>query len=149
MKRGDMTSQMLISALLGGYVTNNRWCYLEENSPDEKSARTALAEMLRRGEPLPLDIRCSLADLLDPASVGNERKIKFVHRTRGRAPNKRFIKILIACHVQVVVDHGGTVAEGIRTAADKFHLSQDHVRGIWQEQKPLMGVLVSPNTRVV
>ena len=143
-----MTRWQLIMALLRGYGVGHKWNYLEGD--EDKNARAALAEMLRGGEPLPTVIRRSLADLIDPACESDGLKIEFVKNLkRGRPHNKRFLKILIACHVQSAVDSGATVKEGIRSAADKFHLSQDQVRGIWHETKPLLGVLVGPNTRAV
>jgi hypothetical protein len=126
----------LIRDLLWGRRINYVQTYLKADSPDEKSARTALAELLRGEEPIPREIRHDLADLFDPTWRANERRILFKKRGgRGASPNVYKNK-MVALDIYTAVRRGDTLASAKTDAADKFGLGDSRVRDIWKEYGP-------------
>jgi hypothetical protein len=140
----------LISILLRGYLVEFNQCYLEDDSPQDKRARTALAGLLRSGAPLTQDLRITLANLFDPTWHGEARRLKFEYRD-AVPPTHTVRNSVIAKFVYEHVKAGGSAASGKRAAALKFGLGEDGIKRIWDRYKPAIeatdGKLPAPRRR--
>jgi hypothetical protein len=124
----------LISILLRGYLVEHNRCYLEDGSPQDKRARTVLADLLRSGAPLTQDLRVTLANLFDPTFHGEARRLKFEYR-EAVPPTQTVLNSVIAKFVYEHVKAGGFLASGIRAATAKFGLGEGRIKQIWTQYK--------------
>ena len=133
-------AMQLINILLRGYVPEYEECYLDDDSPDDKRARAALAGLLRSGKPLTQDLRDALANLFDPEDIthhGEKRRLKFEHRSAGTPPST----VLHSCVAQDIYDavkQGATTASAKESAEDKYGLGKENIKKIWQAYKPAL-----------
>jgi hypothetical protein len=136
-------------ALVGGYVEEDakgrrRSKYLMPGSDEERSARQALARVLRGSDPLERQLRDSLAGLFDPdPPAWEQRKIRIVSRRQG-GKTDHVRNTQIAEYIWFEVKGGERVTAAIEGAAEKFAISADMTTKIWGGYRPLMEQLYGP-----
>jgi hypothetical protein len=135
-------------ALLGGYVEEDakgrrHLKYLRPGSPEERSARQALARVLRANDPLDRQLRTRLAGLFDPDPSWEQRKIRIVSRRQG-GKTDHVRNTQIADYIWDEVKGGELVTAAIESAAEKFAISADMVTKIWGSYRPLMESIYGP-----
>ena len=150
MSNGDDLSEA--RALLDGYLEEDakgklRLKYLKPGSEKERSARQALARVLRGNAPLEPQLRDSLASLLDPdPPEWQQRKIIIkARRPGGLTDHDRNTQI--AYHIRDEVERGETVTAAIASAAENFAISPDMVTKIWSGYRPLLERIHGPLRR--
>jgi len=119
--------------------------YFRPNSKEEREARETLAFLLRSPQPLDRELRVMLAALFDPqqGEPYGDREIRFVRRSRGRAP-EHLANSLIVRHVWDLVKAGKSVSEGIASAVARFDLDESTVMKLWAKQKPVLEAVWGP-----
>jgi hypothetical protein len=86
-----------------------------------------------------------LAALFDPqqGEPYGDREIRFVRRSRGRAP-EHLANSLIVRHVWDLVKAGKSVSEGIASAVARFDLDESTVMKLWAKKKPVLEAVWGP-----
>jgi hypothetical protein len=137
MPRSDL---QLARMLLDGFVDEGhqgklRSKYLKRGEPLELEARAAMARLLRSKGPLDAQLRQHLADLFDPTAAWQARKIEFVGRRKG-GKTDHVRNTQIASHIWDQVKRGVRVTKAIGNAANRFALSEDSIKKIWNIYRP-------------
>jgi hypothetical protein len=134
MRNSDL---QLATVLLVGYVDRrrrqHRTEYLKKGSTPEVEARRAITRLLRSNDHPQL--RMHLADLFDPDLVSHQRTIEFVFRRQG-TPTDHIRNTQIASYVSRQVKRGVPVTKAISNAANRFALSEDAIKKIWNTYRP-------------
>jgi|SRR5579862_1526843 len=128
----------LASMLLDGFIERDkqgrlRRKYLELGSGMEQEARRALARLLRTNQ-LNMQLREELASLFDPDqdSPGwQQRGIKITNRRRGRSLD-HIAATEILQHIADVVRSGLSKNKAFVSAAEKYSISEEMAKRIWQ-----------------
>jgi len=107
--------------------------YFPPGSVWDRSARAALARLLRKGSPFPEFIRETLAALFDPASatVPAGRRIEFVNLKQSRPE----AGLEVAWHVWLRLRLGDKKEAAIQSAMDEFGLKRRRVIDIYGKHK--------------
>lgn len=119
--------------------------YLEEGSYQELEARRALANVLRSSKPLDLGLRTLLADLFDPDRDEIDRKLRFVHRRKGKPWTKAQAEKQIAEFIWAAVQEGTKGESAFSLAMGKFGLKRTRIIEIWSHWQPILTRLKRKN----
>jgi hypothetical protein len=138
--------ELLLLRLLAGFDDDNpsEPRFLDQDSPDEKIARAALAKQIREGR-LGGFAKELLALAIDPwtkttwPGMRPTRKIKFTNATPG--PPSTWARDLLIVHFirQQLRDNGGKDDAALKAAETKFKLGKSQTHAVWQRRKTSSG----------
>jgi hypothetical protein len=126
-----------ISVRKHGRVT--REVYPEAGS-EEKTARRALARILRTSKPLDLGLRLCIADLVDPDRNEIEREIRFAYRRKGGRRASAVGENEIAEFIRAQLQAGTKLKAAVSNATEHFGFGKSRSRAmdIWRHWQPIL-----------
>jgi len=136
------SDQKRIVELLRGRTVRDRHglprqTYLSDGGSDENEGRQALAKELRTARFLDMGLRLTLAELFDPISEVEERRICFEYRRKGRRSNAMAEKE-IAQFIWSRTRDGKKVEAAIKSATEHFGLRRARTFDIWKRWQPTL-----------
>jgi hypothetical protein len=141
--RSIADSQTLIICWLKGYLVSDKnnllhRKYLVEGSSEEKAARAAVADALRR------NILCDndKADLADLIEGRTERKVRILFRSKNRVRNEANSEI--ASFIRGRLEAGDKLEEAVNDASEKFNKQSSRIYEIWARYGPILEAAFGP-----
>jgi hypothetical protein len=126
--------------LLIGYVNEGKGRMRTRHLPEGEQAdqaRRAMARLLRSDRPLDRELREHLADLFDPPAW-QQRKIVFKFLHRGKSID-HIANTQVVSHVQDELRARKRMRQAIKSAAEKFSISETRVKKVWSTYRRAYG----------
>jgi hypothetical protein len=133
-KRGSEKVERVYDLLLRHLSYKHVFKYLEKGSDREKEALRALVRLLRHSSDLNRQIRTRLADLFDPDTKSEPRKLVIGSRKRG---NKAILSqhYAVARTIALERESGRSMKQALNKVEDIFGVPPGTAKRIWAKRQ--------------